>query len=136
MSRDGNGLPSLTTWVSNIFAGFACGEGSAAEKDPCRQALLVSPTGSPSNGMCSSARAIAGLCRAGSRKCKAKQVRREGIRQQVPRWMPNEAVAWRSRAWRPAEDTNAFVHFVMIGPSKPLYPHKTRDDLLDKAQGL
>lgn len=61
----------------NIFAGFACGEASAAEKDPCREAQLVRPIGLLSDGVCSCARSIAGLCCVGSEKCKAKQVRRE-----------------------------------------------------------
>lgn len=77
MSRDGDGLPSLTTWDSKIFAGFACGEDSAAEKDPCSEAQLVRPIGLRINGMCCCARLIAGLCRVGGGKCKAKQVRKE-----------------------------------------------------------
>jgi hypothetical protein len=61
----------------NIFAGFACGEASGAEKDPCSQAQLVSPIRLPSNGMCSCAMSIARLCSVGSGKCKAKQARKE-----------------------------------------------------------
>jgi hypothetical protein len=47
MSRDDKRIVITDKLGSNIFAGFLVrgGEASAAEKDPCSQAQLVSPTG-------------------------------------------------------------------------------------------
>jgi hypothetical protein len=53
MSRDDKRIVITDNLGSNIFAGFLvrAGEASAAEKDPCSQAQLLSPTGLLSKGI-------------------------------------------------------------------------------------